>query len=405
MLDRLIKDIVAESAATYVSILQSPEESTAETSSGAYSPTYQSESAFPTAFSLPRFIPLLRERIHVINPFTRVFLVQWITLLDSIPDLELVTYLPDFLEGLFKFLNDPNKDVQVTTQGALEGFLTEIKRIARLKRGIEGSRKSRTEKRSRTMSDSGSGNTEEPPKQQEYMGGEEYAIMDDTADGSWIPGQDVQIDHQKIIEILIPFLEVPGDISRINPTAIEIGERKAHSLEEDIQLTALRWVDEFFEICPEDLVLFLPRLLSMVLPAISPNSESIRQAALKVNESLMNLVVNLGDDSLPARTATPSTPMLPSGQLAQEMRDSSKPRESSGNQSDVGGNVTSKFLLSNSPTPTKFPELDYPATVTALTLQFLNEFEETRVVALEWLIMLHRKAPRKVYSPPNLRKV
>ena len=172
---------------------------------------------------MARFIPLLRERIHVINPFTRTFLVSWITLLDSIPDLELVTYLPEFLEGLFKFLNDPNKDVQVATQGALEGFLIEIKRIARIKKGIEDSRKSRTEKRTRTLSDSGSGNTEEANRHSDVFSGdtshESIAAGDnDTADGSWIPGQDVQIEHQRIIEILIPFLEAPGDNSRISPT-------------------------------------------------------------------------------------------------------------------------------------------------------------------------------------------
>ena len=375
--------------------MQSPEESIAETSSGAYSPTFQSESAFPTAFSLPRFIPLLRERIHVINPFTRIFLVSWITLLDSIPDLELVTYLPEFLEGLFKFLNDPNRDVQVATQQALEGFLGEIKRIARLKRGIEESRKSRTERRSRTMSDSGSGNTEE-------VGGDTSheslaAVDNDTADGSWIPGQDVQIDHQRIIEILIPFLEAPGDNSRIYPIAKSSDDHQAHYSEEDIQLTALRWVDEFFEICPEDLVLFLPKLLSYVLPAISSSSESIRQAAFKVNTSLMNLVVNLGEDTLPARTVSPSTPKLSNPQLVQDRRDSSRPRESMGNQSDVGGSQVLRYP-SLSPIPPKFPELDYPATVNALTLQFLNEFDKTRVVALEWLIMLHTKAPRKVSS-------
>jgi vacuole morphology and inheritance protein 14 len=37
--------------------------------------------------------------------------------------------------------------------------------------------------------------------------------------------------------------------------------------------------------------------------------------------------------------------------------------------------------------------LDYEATVNALTLQFLNEHEATRVAALNWLIMLQRKAP------------
>lgn len=41
---------------------------------------------------------------------------------------------------------------------------------------------------------------------------------------------------------------------------------------------------------------------------------------------------------------------------------------------------------------------DYQATVNELTIQFLSEFEETRVAALKWLIMLHQKAPKKVCS-------
>lgn len=38
----------------------------------------------------------------------------------------------------------------------------------------------------------------------------------------------------------------------------------------------------------------------------------------------------------------------------------------------------------------------YGQTVNELTLQFLSDNEETRVAALEWLLMLHQKAPRKV---------
>ena len=52
------------------------------------------------AFSLARFIPLLSDMIYVISPFTRSFLVSWITVLDSVPELELITYLPDFMDGL-----------------------------------------------------------------------------------------------------------------------------------------------------------------------------------------------------------------------------------------------------------------------------------------------------------------
>lgn len=52
------------------------------------------------AFSLPHFIPLLRERIYVVSPFTRSYLVSWMNVLDSVPELELITYLPEFLDGL-----------------------------------------------------------------------------------------------------------------------------------------------------------------------------------------------------------------------------------------------------------------------------------------------------------------
>lgn len=59
-----------------------------------------SSSAPRLAFSLAKFIPLLSERIYVISPFTRSHLVSWIMILDSVPDLELVSYLPEFLDGL-----------------------------------------------------------------------------------------------------------------------------------------------------------------------------------------------------------------------------------------------------------------------------------------------------------------
>src|SRR3712207_6011591 len=98
--------------------------------------------------------------------------------------------------------------------------------------------------------------------------------------------------------------------------------------EEEIQLTGLRWIDEFFEICPEDLVPFLPRLLSQVLPAISSNSEAIQRAAVKVNASLLNLVVSLADDPIPIRTVSPTASRTPVTQTTQDRRDSSKGRES-----------------------------------------------------------------------------
>ena len=48
------------------------------------------------------------------------------------------------------------------------------------------------------------------------------------------------------------------------------------------------------------------------------------------------------------------------------------------------------------PVPEEGDPFDYQATVNELTVQFLSEYEETRVAALKWLIMLHQKAPKKV---------
>lgn len=49
--------------------------------------------------SIEEFIPLLRERMNVLNPYVRQFLVGWITVLDSVPDIDMLGFLPDFLDG------------------------------------------------------------------------------------------------------------------------------------------------------------------------------------------------------------------------------------------------------------------------------------------------------------------
>ena len=204
-----MKDIVAESAASYVSILQLSDKDAPEEN--------QDEQELPMAFSLARFIPLLKDRIHVIQPFTRNFLVSWLTLLDTIPDLELVSYLPEFLEGLIKFLGGPNKDVNIATQGLLDRFLSEIKRITRLKKGIEESRKGQKSNRQSASSDTMS-NTTGQDSQADGASDRRFDIAADSAsdstlddelaqtDGDWIPGQDVQIDHPKILNILVGFV-------------------------------------------------------------------------------------------------------------------------------------------------------------------------------------------------------
>ncbi|PVH71830.1 ARM repeat-containing protein [Cadophora sp. DSE1049] len=384
LLDRLIKDIVSESAATYVSILQTSEDSTAETDKE----TPDESVDLPTAFSLARFIPLLKERIYVINPFTRTFLVGWITLLDSIPDLELVSYLPDFLGGLFKFLSDPNRDVHMATQGALERFLSEIKRISRIKRGIAESRKSRSDvkrKRSGSM-DSENSMVPDAGADEDSGSGDEKDV---SSDDDWVPGQDVQVNHKEILEILTANLDSP--------------------LEEDSLLESLRWIVDFLDICPEEVLPFAPKILAHLLPAMASGVETIRLAAARVNTSLMDYVVSLSDEGAPSESTTGPSRIPTSivrDSAGNERRDSSTNTRGSISNSRELDRRESEVQTPPPPYKTSSPaspsppqvDLDYAAAVNSLTLLFLNDHEATRVAALTWLLMLHRKAPRKVLA-------
>ncbi|KAH7404171.1 hypothetical protein KP509_15G013700 [Ceratopteris richardii] len=78
-------------------------------------------------FSIEEFIPLLRERMNVLNAFVRQFLVGWITVLDSVPEIDMLGFLPDFLDGLFNMLSDSSHEIRQQADSALSEFLQEIK--------------------------------------------------------------------------------------------------------------------------------------------------------------------------------------------------------------------------------------------------------------------------------------
>jgi len=94
LLDRLIKDIVTES----------------------------------DTFDIEKFIPLLQKYIRRTNPYIRQLLVGWIVVLDSVPDIHMIDWLPDFLDGLFNMLSDTNREIRQAADSALKDFLKEIRR-------------------------------------------------------------------------------------------------------------------------------------------------------------------------------------------------------------------------------------------------------------------------------------
>lgn len=47
-------------------------------------------------------------------------------MLDSVPDLDLLTYLPQLLDGLMNLLSDPNREIRVAAHKCMMEFLVEI---------------------------------------------------------------------------------------------------------------------------------------------------------------------------------------------------------------------------------------------------------------------------------------
>lgn len=465
LLNRLIKDIVSEKAATYVSLIHDgpPKQILPQIASNdPTKPIIATEPVQPeNTFSLPNFIPLLMERIHVVNPATRTFLVSWISLLDSIPDLELVSYIPSFLGGLINFLNDNVGSVRVATHACLDTFLLEIQKISEIKRVIKarksttnftedgttvsqnttGSRRFTGKKKKKQLSErtdsiaslnkksSGSNKddsngTSTPAETQDLVSktenvpqlvmtppedgkdGETKAVSEDEPikkstksddseehdgddeieedeeasddeedeyeasvgdsdeevdeneydEGIYIPGQDVFIDFEKIIEILISHLD---------------------SSVEEIQLVVLNWIETILDLSPSSILPYGPRFLSVLLPTMAYDGDELRKAAEKVNRKMLDLILSLPDDDT---TTTESS-------------DQPKFVVSTDNNGDLNNDTTYESDESNGK-----KSLNFPATVNALTLHFLDEKEETRVAALDWLIRLHRKVPKKILA-------
>lgn len=224
------------------------------------------------------------------------------------------------------------------------------------------------------------------------------------------------------------------------------------------QSTALRWLAEFLNFAHEVLVPFTPRLIPAILPNLAHHVTMIQGPAIRTNQLLLNVIQSLPSPpeqqpvsdkpatsrtvassptpptSAPSRssatgkesvlsnrtdnssedltdTPTPQSGPVPNPPLSQKSRGSTM----QSNLSDMGPDLppsapsrsqspTSGISASAQPPPPLPPPpedqniFDYQATVNALTIQFLSEYEDTRVAALKWLIMLHQKAPKDVRS-------
>lgn len=58
-------------------------------------------------------MPLLRERIYCKKgPFEKQFVISWISVLDAVPNIDLVIHLSEILDGLFEILKDNTIEIK-----------------------------------------------------------------------------------------------------------------------------------------------------------------------------------------------------------------------------------------------------------------------------------------------------
>lgn len=77
-------------------------------------------------FNTRDIILKILEKIRANHPSVKILIVTWITFLDSIPDVKIIDYVPEFLPGLFSMLCDKTKDVNQSSEKCIKHFKKEI---------------------------------------------------------------------------------------------------------------------------------------------------------------------------------------------------------------------------------------------------------------------------------------
>ena len=65
-------------------------------------------------------VPQLKEYLTVLDSRKRMFLISWITVLASVPDIDMLAFLPALLGGLMDALQDEWREVGTASTKALQ---------------------------------------------------------------------------------------------------------------------------------------------------------------------------------------------------------------------------------------------------------------------------------------------
>lgn len=317
------------------------------------------------SFSLAGFIPLLQERLTVLNPQTRFFFLTWIEVLNNIPELDLITWLPSFLKELIVFVSDPSREVSLKANEILAKMLNQIaEAVDNQHAQVEKARQRQERRQRRAERDEQGGGGQHSDSEDESDSGEED---EGSGLGLWEPGQGVQVNHAAVIEILIGHLHT--------------------SPHTDTQRLCHHWIQSFIAFSQDTVVPFTPRLIGAVLPLLAVDDPAVHDAAVRTNEALLRIISEL---PRPERSRAPS---FDPGDDSATFPSTSSIDTAARPQSLDGAALQDMTSSQHDP-------LDYQRTVDELITQLVPDQETTRLASLEWLVMLHTKASDKVRSLP-----
>ncbi|KAL2300262.1 hypothetical protein Nmel_012231 [Mimus melanotis] len=332
LLDRLLKDIVTES----------------------------------NQFDLVGFIPLLRERIYSNNQYARQFIISWILVLESVPDINLLDYLPEILDGLFQILGDNSKEIRKMCEVALGEFLKEIKK------------------------------------------------------------NPSSVKFAEMANILVIHCQAAGECTGPGSSTSLLVCGANYDL---IQLTAMCWMREFIQLAGRVMLPYSSGILTAVLPCLSydDRKKNIKEVANVCNQSLMKLVIPEDDEideakpsmTIPAEPTSEESLSKPEavttgesqlvwasrrvrkvkGMFSREVLELFWCPEAAQSSLDASGDSSNSgvFTVTSSERIQVTLNLDGIVQVLDYHLSDTSIGMMTRIAVLKWLYHLYIKTPRKMF--------
>ncbi|KAG1654361.1 hypothetical protein FOA52_011295 [Chlamydomonas sp. UWO 241] len=244
----------------------------------------------PQFFDIGAFIPKLHEYLRVVHPNKRQFLISWISVLDGCPDLDILFYLPQLLDGLLAMLSDPVREIRVAADRVLKEFLIEIHataaidfaRLARslLEKTVSGDELTRltvlTWLKSFVEMPSCMGSGQLAPQYPEILGAVLANISHTNGDIHKVASE----TNQALLSVAPhPLL---GWSSVDVPAILGALARELRSDAEPSRLEALRWVHVLLSRAQGQVLGQLPELLPPLLDSLSASSDPVVSAALQL---------------------------------------------------------------------------------------------------------------------------